>query len=111
MVIGDLKFFTAVEMRHENLFEASAAIRNVCDSRIKDPRDAGELVDNLVNEFVSDSAKISHSPGIALPDPLLVLVNVEQAQLYADLISLNRKTAFDQTFSADRRPVFKVKGS
>ena len=81
MVIGDLKFFTPVEVRDENLFEASAAIGNVCDSGIKDPRDTGELVDNLVDKFVSDPAKISHSAGIRLTYPLFVLVNIDQAQL------------------------------
>src|ERR1041384_4541330 len=110
MVVGDLKFFAAVQMRDKNFLETAAAVGHVGDSRVEDSRHAGELVDDLVDELVRDTAIIPDPAGVTLTDALLALINVEETQLDGNFIALNRKTAFDQAFGTDRRPIFEIEG-
>src|ERR1041384_528621 len=110
MVVGDLKFFAAVQMRDKNFLETAAAVGHVGDSGVEDSRHAGELVDDLVDELVRDTAIIPDPAGVTLTDALLALINVEETQLDGNFIALNRKTAFDQAFGTDRRPIFEIEG-
>src|SRR5688572_16884269 len=108
MIVGHLKLFTAVQVRHVDLFETSTAGRYVSDTGIEHAGNTRELIDDLVDKFMRDAPVIANSPGVSFTDPLLVLVNVEQPELDCDFVALDRKTAFDQSFRPDRRPIFKV---
>src|SRR5262249_7600802 len=110
VIVGDLKFFAAIQMRDENFLETTAAVGHVGDPSIKDSRHSGELVDDFVDKLVRDAPIIPNPSGVALPDALLALINVEEPQLDRNFVALNRESAFDQSFSADRRPVFEIEG-
>ena len=77
MIIGHLKFFAAVQVRHVDLFEAAAAIGDIGDPGVKDARSAGELIDDLIDELVRDAPKVPNPSGLTFTDPLLILVDVK----------------------------------
>src|SRR6266705_2896751 len=56
-------------MREINFLEAPAAVGHISDPRVEDAGYAGELVDDLIDEFVRDAPVLFHSTGIALTDP------------------------------------------
>src|SRR4029077_4896415 len=109
MVVGHSKFFTPVQMGHENFLKTTAAVGDVGNPGIKDTGNASKLVDDFVDEFVRDAPKVSHSSSVTLPDSLFVLIHVEQTKFDRNLIALDRKTTLHQAFGADRRPVFEIK--
>src|SRR4030095_2617925 len=98
-------------MREINFLEAPAAAGHVRDPRVEDAGYAGELGDDLIDEFVRDAPVLFHSTRIALTDPFFVLINIEQTQLNGDFVSSHGKAAFHQSFSADSRPVFEIESA
>src|SRR6266545_3468684 len=98
-------------MRQINFLEAPAAVGHVRDPRVEDAGYAGELVDDLIDEFVRDAAVLFHSTRIALTDAFFVLINIEQTQLNGDFIAPDGKAAFHQSFGADSRPVFEIESA
>ncbi len=111
VIVGHLKFFAAVQMGNINFFEPAAAVGNVSDTCVENTRDPGELVDDFVDKFVRDPAKVSHATGVTFADPLLVLVDVKKPQLNRDLITLNRKAALHQPLGADGRPILQIESA
>ena len=108
MVIGDLKLFAPVQVRNVNFFEPATAGRNVSDSGIENAGNSGELIDNLVDELVSDAPIVLDAPRVPLTDSLLVLKDIEEPQLHGDIVSLHREAALHQAFSSNGRPILEI---
>src|SRR5438093_7726684 len=98
-------------MRQINFLEAPAAVGHISDPRVEDAGYAGELVDDLIDEFVRDAPVLFHSTGIALTDPFFILINIEQTQLNGEFVAPDGKAAFHQSFGADSRPVFEIESA
>src|SRR5262245_35446802 len=101
MVIGDLKFFTAVEMSDMDLLKSTPTSRDIGDTCVENPGNTRELIDNLVGKLMGDTSIVLNSTAIALSDPLLILKNIEESQFHSDFITLNCETSLDKAFRAD----------
>ena len=95
MVIGDLKFFTAIEMSYMDLLKPTPTGRDIGNSCIEDSGNTRELVDNLIGKLMGDASIILDSTDIALSDPLFILENIKEAQFHGDFIPLNREASLD----------------
>src|SRR5207244_13349912 len=100
MIIGDLKLFAPVQVRNVNFFEPATAGRNVSDSSIENAGNSGDLIDNLVDEVVSDAPIVLDAPRVPLTDSLLVLIDIYEPQLHRDIFCLQRVAGLPRAYAS-----------